>query len=458
MAYDRSGESYKREQYPEIIRDDILDKYKGKNADPLTIEKEIALETYAFRAALYLLDGPEDGIRPAKKKKDEDIIRIDDILNEDNGSFISYDRVKEVADELKKKGILDAAEQDYDYLFKDERKKKTDPVKPVPQEEMKYEGFLYKTIDKLHVSGDIDAPLRKAQAKNAMENRSMTYREYWDYKCPDRGILAAPYRNENVSTYEYEAPESSWRLFASMAHVLKGDGGKLMSRDEVDRVKELPFPKLALRNKQTVEKLNRGDKEGMALAVQETQKNFTFQSDEELKQMQEEADRIEGEMRRMSLKATASQDWRDLRFAMQKFSASKTKEEAAKHSAEILIAVEKFTKGRKSEQDDQTQPCVDKALEALSACVPDARNNPSVQPLVNRFNQVRGWHPFQKPIALRDYHTVSELTAEKRKAANIIEKEPEEEELNPLDTGFIDYGNKIMKENRANRKEPNLFS
>ena len=347
--------------------------------------------------------------------------------------------MKEVADELKKKGLLKAAEQDYGHLFKDERKKPGDPAAIVPQEEMTYEGFLYKTIDKLPIFEDVDEGLRKNQAKNAMLRRGMTYREYWDYKCPDRGMdPGTPYRNESVSTYEYEAPESSWRLFTSMAHVLKGDGGKLMSREELDRVKELPFPKLALRNKRNVEKLDRGDREGMIQAIQDTQKSFTFRSEEELKQMQERAKALEDEMRQMTIKAANTQEWRDLRLAMQKFSMAATKEEAAKHSAEILVAVEKFTKGRKSKQDAETQPCVDKALESLAVCVPDAANNPSVKPLVDRFNVVRGRHLFQNSIALQNFGTASELSAEKN--VQIKAEEPEEEP-DPLNTA-VNYGHK----------------
>ena len=467
MPKDHSGESYKRNEYPEIIREDILDKYKNKNVDPKVIENEIALETYAVRAALFLLDGPENHMKFVKdpeaakgkkeaKKKDDNLIRIDDILEEDNKSFedenlfepkISYDRVKEVADELKKKGILTAAEQEYGHLLRDERKRKSEPVKIVPQEEMTYEGFLYKTIDKLPEFENVNADFRKNEAKNTMLKRGMTYREYWDYKCPDRGMdPGTPYRNESVSTYEYEAPESSWRLFTSMAHVLKGDAGKQMSRDELDRVKELPFPKLALRNKRTEEKLNRGDKEGTV----NTQKSFTFHSDEELKQMQERAEELENEMRKMSIKAANSQEWRDLRFAMQKFSKAATKEEAAKHSAEVLLAVEKFTKGRKSKQDAETQPCVDKALESLAVCVPDASNNPSVKPLVDRFNVVRGWHLFQDSITLQNYGTTSELTAEKKPQGKINadpgkEAEEPEEELDPLNTA-VGYGHKSVKE------------
>ena len=469
MATNRSGESYLRDDYPEIIREDILDKYKRKKADPKAVEKEIALTTYAVRAALFLLDGPENGMKfvkdpgekekkSAPKKADDELrIRIDDILEEDlqeqaprKGRLISYDRVMEVAQELVKNGILKAAEQDYSYLFKDERKRKTDPVKIIPQEEMQYEGFLYKAIDKMKIAEDIDADLRKTQAKNAMLTRAMTYREHWDYKCPDRGIFQdmEPYRNDNKSVYEYEAPESTWQLFSAMSHVMSGDGGKQMTYEETQRVKSLAIPKMILRNKQTEEKLKRGDSEGVVNAYTQTLKSFTFRSEEELKDMQQQAALLETEMNRMKGKATNSQEWRDLRYALQKFSKAGSTQDAAKRSADVLLAVENFTKGKKSKQDAETQPLVDTSLRALAMCVPDASHNASVKPLIDRFNQVRSWHIGQKRVELEDFGTSSELSAEKKvqkKAADA-----EEEIDDPLNTGFIDYGKKA--------KEPNLFS
>ena len=56
------GSSYARSDYPRMIRDEILEKYKGRKKDPIEIEKEIALETYAVRAAMFLIDGSEKGI------------------------------------------------------------------------------------------------------------------------------------------------------------------------------------------------------------------------------------------------------------------------------------------------------------------------------------------------------------------------------------------------------------
>ena len=205
---------------------------------------------------------------------------------------------------------------------------------------------------------------------------------------------------------------------------------------------------MMLRNKQTVEKMKRGDLAGVTEDYRKTLNSFTFRDKDELKLMQEQADKLEEEMRQMNMRATNSQEWRDLRYALINFSKADSKD-AAKRSAEVLMAVEKFTKGRKSEQDAETQACVDKALKGLSICVPDARNNPSVKPLVNRFNQVRGWHLFQKGIELQDYGTASALSPEKKNLINNIK----EEELDPLNTA-VDKGHK----NQNKDLRGNLFA
>ena len=183
-----------------------------------------------------------------------------------------------------------------------------------------------------------------------------------------------------------------------------------------------------------MEKLKRGDRNSVVEEYKKTLRSFTFRDADELKLMQNEADKLENQIRQTNASAANSQEWRDLRYALIKFSKAESKEDAAKRGAEVLIAAENFTKGRKSEQSAETQPCVDMALKSISICVPDAANNPSVKPLVNRFNQVRGWHIFQKPIALKDYGTLSELSPEKKKDGLALEEE------NSLDKAMIKSG------------------
>ncbi len=465
------GSSYARSEYPRMIRDEILEKYKGRKKDPVEIEKEIALETYAVRAAMFLIDGSEKGMKfvrePEKKapkagKKDDDLIRIDDILEEEfpgkdeldknddlpeNENYLNYDQVRKVSENLKKKGILQYAEDNYGYLLKGGLKNENgEPISIVPQEEMKIEGFLLANMDRLGISEeDVGyAEMRKSELRDEMNSRSMTWREYWDFRSPDRGRLpaGAPLREKNESVYEYEAADDDWKRFAAVSHVLKGDGGRAMNRDEIERVKTLPIPKMMLRNKQTVEKLKRGDRTGVTEDYQKTLNSFTFRNDDDLKLMQTEANKLENEMRQTQAQAANSQEWRDLRYALLKFSKAETKEDAARRSAEVLIAVEKFTKGRKSKQQAETQDCVDKALKGLSICVPDAANNPSVKPLVKRFNQVRGWHLGQKPIELQDYGTESLLGPERKESIS------ENDSLNIA----VDHGR------QQNGAEKNLFS
>ncbi len=405
----------------------VLVRLKEKLEENGQSREYIAGELFAARAAMFLLvgpDGAEDG----------------------SAEDLDYERVMALSKDLKSAGILCYAKANYEEIMNEKPEVEESSVyhddsvldtsnlivlgedphqterfifKDSVQDQMKYEGYLLAGIGKMTVLAkyDIDAKKREKQLMSVLDDRSLTYREYWDFKALDRGTMdGIPYANEDRSVYEYEASENDWRLLASAMHTIKGDGGKTMELQETERIKNLPLMKLAMKNKQLGEKLRRGDLTAVTEAVQKTHQSFTFKSEEELKQQQERAKELNDKMHKIALTskignvtnhASNNQEWRDLTEAVQKFSEAKGPEEAKKRSAAVLIAVEKYTKGRKSEkQNADTKACVDAALSAVSICVPDARNNPSVRPLVDRFNEVRR-HRFQNGIEIEDYGTSS---------------------------------------------------
>ena len=411
----------------EKTRQELLDEtwleLKRKNAGP----EETAVELFALRAAMFLIDGPEEKLRfgdPDKREpqvkeepenelpmnEEDSVLRIDPVnaADEDAGeSYLDVGKVRELAGQLKKKPELRQYLRDnYEYAYSG--KNLNEDGEPIdPQEEMKVEGFLLAKISPFDVPEDDRAQLelRQAEMRRQIDSRRPTFREYWDFKCPGRNkaIPGSPYREKNESVYEYEPTEDDCRLFGAVMHVVKGDGGKQVTFDEWERIKALPLTKLTLRNPQTIEKLRRGESGPVAQAAVDVHKSFTFSSKEELKAAQENARRLLDGMYKRSGRAAALQDWRDLSYAIHRFTEAESPEKAKKCSAEVLLAVESFTKGRKSIQDGKTQACVDDALSALAVCIPDAAKNPSVKPLIGRFNQVRGWHIGQPAVNLNDY-------------------------------------------------------
>ena len=237
-------------------------------------------------------------------------------------------------------------------------------------------------------------------------NKNTTAREAWFLAMAKGTAPEAPYAEEDKFVYEYSGKVDADVSLNIAAHYPElilsqrlGRGGET----NVDRhsfYREQPIDELNLRNKQTVEKLNRGDAKRVCEARDKVEASFTFQSGEDLRNAQEQASEVLERMRAQTGSVTKTQEWQNLLSAMESFVGADDPAVAADHSAAVLLATEKFTKGRKSRwQRQSTLDCVDLAVNALGATVPDAGNNACVKPLMDRFDEVRGdWHPIRQQL------------------------------------------------------------
>ena len=243
------------------------------------------------------------------------------------------------------------------------------------------------------------------------EDEEKTARELWWGTINNKynqEVLDEPYSEEDAFVYEYngkvpEYPRGDDSVFRYPHLILTERLGRgAETHVDVERFfRENPIDELNLRNKLTVEKLKRGDEKRVCEARDKVEASFTFRDDGDLEQAKQNAAAVLASMRAQTGKATKSPQWRKLMDAVKGFVNAPDMATAADRSAEVLLATENFTKGRKSRwQRSSTLECVDLALGALAASVPDAPHNPCIQPLVNRFNAVRGsW----RPVQLRDY-------------------------------------------------------
>ena len=339
-------------------------------------EVEIATELLAYQAAAFLLNGPE---------KDQDVI-----------DPIPTAAAENLAEQMKDLGLTGYVKHTY--------------KNGVQKEDLHYEHFLALALDKLNLSqaglmADDKERVRQ-QLNERLENVPMNYVDYWG-KNVKRNEKNLPYKNSNVFTYEHKPAEDDWKLFSATAMYMSGRGGKPFKQAVVEEFKEGPVNQLVMKNKQTIEKMRRGDYEGVKNAAYELRRSFKFADMETLKNAQREA-RIHLDFMAMTdatrARITKTREWKELREAIEQFADAQNNVDAIALSANVLNKAEKFTKGRKSVQSDETvQRCVDYALDAIAICVPDATNNPSVKPLIDRFNQVRKWHLFQDPVRLNNY-------------------------------------------------------
>ena len=347
-------------------------------------------EHMAYRAALFLLRGDED-----------------DITERD----VDSDKLMFYAHQLKKMGgmnIKEYAKRCYGGV---------DPEK-VDLKELKFDYYLYHVVDLLDLQEPDDRyDLLAAKEdlgsrlQDQEEDNKLIFADYWLSRNDDRQAAknAGECKEEDKSVYEYEAPYQVWKNYAAGMHFRYNRGAVPASRKNVEKLKRSPFDVLTLRNKRTVEHLKRGEMDSVAAARQKTEKSFTFLREKELAAAQQEAQQLSRQMHSCTGDAAGTREWGALKSAVFKFQTAETQVDAARASAEVLLAVEKFTKGKKNaSQSPEVKACVDLALKSLEVAIPDAARNPSVRPLVDRFNDVRRYRlQFGSMVTLAEGKSVS---------------------------------------------------
>ena len=278
-----------------------------------------------------------------------------------------------------------------------------DPKK-VDMKNLKFEYFLYHNLDKLQLPTLTEMAVRpglRKTLKNRERNDNLSCADHWYSRWPDQEAARnrGDHQEKDESVYQYEAPDSVWKDYLAASY-LADNMGVISTKDIVrnSNRRNNPFDKLTLRNKQTVEKVQRGEFSAIRQARKDTEASFTFRREKDLREAQEAAQRLDGKMYLCVGDVADSQEWKAVRSAVQKFGKAKDPAAAAEASAKVLLAVEKFTKGKKNaKQSSDVKACVDLAMQALGTTIPDAARNPSVKPLVDRFNDVRAFR-FQKPV------------------------------------------------------------
>ena len=369
---------------------EILSRLNGQLDEQNAPFPERVAKLMTYQAALYLATGgrtPEE-LDPAEPDDDVDTEELE-----------SY------AKKLRDLGIEDYAKRSYS----------GENPESVNLQALKYQYYLYQAID---LPGMMDDPNQMYALKDELRGQLEVQERDGEISCLDTWLSKkraqeearrSPLKKEDRSVYEFEASDDVWRDYITGAYCLRGWGARTLTDRTVEKFKESPFDKLTLRNKRTVEHVQRGELDAVGKARRETERSFTFLQPEQLKASQASARNLNREMQNVDPAIEQTPEWRSLNKAVFDFQTAEDPQAAAKASAEVLLAVEKFTKGKKNaKQSPEVTQCVNLALRALETTIPGAPDNPSVKPLVDRFNEVRRYRlQGSRLVNLRDNKALS---------------------------------------------------
>ena len=365
---------------PETVSGDDIARQLNRYLRDHRASKSVCLgEYFTWRAAWYMMTGR--------------------YLPNDGGQPVNYMQLADIAQQLKNLGSMDYARMGW---------LNTVPT-PYPKD-LNVDVFLSNVWDSvvLEPPGDIDFNGHRDALRGQIENRK------GNFNCVEYQLNAARnaenrenrrYSHSDKSTYEYEAPEEMWRDYAAVSACLQGRGCEPLNDEKIGETKANAVDYLVMKNKQTVEKLQHREYRKVREAYKKTLNSFTFADPAGLRAAQQDSqrvlDRIDG---RADSPLSRSPEFMRVVDDLEGFRNARTPEEAAEYSADLLVAAEKFTKGRKSlYASDEEQRLVRDTLSAIAVAIPDAVHNPSVKPLIDRFNSVRKVR-FQEQVRLRDYH------------------------------------------------------
>ncbi len=348
-------------------------------------QSELLSMLFTYKAAWYAITGEE--------------------LTAESQAVVGSENLEETADILRSKGSEKYARMAY--VNKRPLNIATD---------LDYSTFLYDHLDEL-AAEENGLPI-KPGTKEALElmissrSNSKTCADYIAFDKPAKRTTE-PLRltNEDKSTYEYQAGPEHWKTFTAFSECMRRTGYKPLDDAAEANAKEDPINVCLMKNKQVTERLEKGDYKGVKDAYRKTKASFTFLDKTTLKEAQSNARFILDNMAERDCEYAETEEYLKLRDTLADFCDAKDLDTAAQKSAEVLLAAEKFTKGRKSSwfKSDEDKSCVNDALNAIATAVPDGPNNPSVRPLIDRFNNVRWWRR-QDPVFMIDYHQPSAIS------------------------------------------------
>ena len=147
---------------------------------------------------------------------------------------------------------------------------------------LKFEYFLYHNLDKLQLPTLTEMAVRpglRKTLKNRERNDNLSCADHWYSRWPDQEAARnrGDHQEKDESVYQYEAPDSVWKDYLAASY-LADNMGVISTKDIVrnSNRRNNPFDKLTLRNKQTVEKVQRGEFSAIRQARKDTEASFTF--------------------------------------------------------------------------------------------------------------------------------------------------------------------------------------
>ena len=217
-----------------------------------------AVKLMTYQAALYAMTG-------------RTVQELDPTNTDDD---IDTEELERYAEKLRKLGIEDYAKRAYG----------GEEPENVDLKDLKYQYFLYQTLDRL----DIPDSMHRIALKESLrldleqweEDREVPCQDHWltQYSSQEEARKTAP-KEEDRSVYEFEAPDEVWRDYIACAFTEKGWGARPLTDRVVQTIKtrsDFVFDRLTLRNKRTVEHLKRGDVKAVTAARTAARRSFTF--------------------------------------------------------------------------------------------------------------------------------------------------------------------------------------
>lgn len=256
--------------------------------------------------------------------------------------------------------------------------------------------------------------------------------------------LNQPNTKLDAPVYEHKCSDNTMRRMAALLHIVGRKSNELYSSKpqmtrEIAKLRNNSLVAMTLRNEHTVELLRRGNMSAVMDRANETKNAFSFKTRQELENAKERVGFVLQKMKVMQGKAASSEEFTKLKQSLEAFRQTEwNTKNLAQYSADVLVAVENFTKGRKNVQrSTRAQECVNLALDALVCAVPNAAANPQVKPLIDRFNQVRS---ARNRVSLADFGAARTNTVERIKQAEGYDNELDTlvETMGELHNGKID--------------------
>ncbi len=335
--------------------------------------------------------------------------------------------------------------------------------------EVEYDTFLAMNWDSVHQHGEDYNP--DNDPYKDYKDHLVDYITHWRPKttCVDYiafvhpGVVREPgreYQNPDKPVYEYKANDLQWKKLTALITSFRQEGDTPLTQELIDNTKNEALLACAMKNKRLTETLDNNNYTEARDILKRTKASFSFGEKYDLDNAQMYAKDVLDNIKDFNRGLAATPEFRAVVKSLKGFVKATDFDEAAEWSAQVYLAVEKFTKGKKSKwlfSSTEKTYLVEQALQAVAAAVPDATHNPTVRSLLDRFDAVRG-HRLQDRVEIIDYTLSS--AADRAKKMNlkkaVIDQDGIIDEIYNEDNHALEDDElnlNIVKHSRASLKE-----